>query len=127
MKTSRNPETIHPPLGLYSHQVKVEGQPQWLVMAGQVGRTADGSVPADPIEQLSAALENVKRNLDAAGMSIADIVKVTWYLVGDIDTDRRREVTTRWLGDHRPCSTLLYVARLASPEFKVEVDAWACK
>ena len=127
MKTSSNPEAIHPPVGLYSHQIKVEGQPRWLVMAGQVGRTADGTVPPDPIEQLTLALENVSRNLEAADMSVDDVVKLTWYLVGDIDADRRREMTAKWLGDHRPCSTLLYVSRLAAPEYKVEVDAWACR
>jgi 2-iminobutanoate/2-iminopropanoate deaminase len=29
------------------------------------------------------------------------------------------------LGDDPPCMTLPYVAGLAAPQFKVEVDAWA--
>ncbi|HKC18412.1 MAG TPA: RidA family protein [Candidatus Dormibacteraeota bacterium] len=127
MKAPRNPETIHPPLGAYSHQVAIEGQARWLVMAGQVGRAVDGTVPADPIEQLSLALENVKRNLEAGGMGVEDVVKVTWYLVGDMDAARRRDVISRWLGDTRPASTLVVVAALAAPEYKVEVDAWACR
>ncbi len=126
MRTPRNPETIHPPVGFYSHQIAVEGQARWLLMSGQVGRTREGTVPEDPIEQLSLAIENVQRCLDAAGMTVNDVVKVTWYLVGDVDDARRREVTGRWLGEHRPCSTLVYVARLVTPEYRVEVDAWAC-
>jgi hypothetical protein len=31
------------------------------------------------------------------------------------------------LGDHVTTSTLVYVTGLASPEYKVEVDAWAAR
>jgi 2-iminobutanoate/2-iminopropanoate deaminase len=123
----RNPDTIHAPLGAYSHQVEVPGGSRWLVMAGQVGKTLDGRVPEDPIEQAEVALENIKRNLDAAGMGVGDVVKLTWYIVGQIDAQRRREMLTRWLGDHRPASTFIYVAGLASPEYRVEIDAVACR
>lgn len=125
--TFRNPDGIHPPVGAYAHQSEVIGDQRWLVMAGQVGRTADGTVPADPLVQIEVALENVRRNLAGAGMEIKDLVKLTWYLVGDIDSGRRREIATAWLGGHQPCSTLLYVSALAAPEYRVEVDAWACR
>jgi enamine deaminase RidA (YjgF/YER057c/UK114 family) len=60
-------------------------------------------------------------------METADLVKVTLYLVGDMDAARRRELLARRLGDHRPCMTLLFVAALASPDLKVEIDAWASR
>ncbi len=126
-KVARNPDTMHAPLGAYSHHVELLGPQRWLVMAGQVGRTSEGVVPEDPVEQVSAALENVRRNLVAAGMDVPDLVKLTWYLVGDIDTERRRAAIGDWLKGHRPCSTLLYVSALATPEYRVEVDAWACR
>ena len=126
MNTARNPKTVHPPVGLYSHQVEVTGSARWVAIAGQVGRTPDGRVPADPIDQISLALENVRRNLEAAGMVVTDIVKWNWYLVGDVDPAARRKVTAAWLGGHEPASTLVYVARLAAPEYRVEVEAWAC-
>ena len=127
MKTARNPDAVHPPVGFYTHQVEVDGPARWLAISGQVGRTPDGRVPEDAIEQLKVALENIRRNLEAAGMSIDDIVKINWYLVGDIDAAARREVAGAWLGGHTPASTLVYVARLVSPEYKVEVEAWACR
>ena len=126
-RTQRNPETVHPPVGSYSHQVEVGGSPRWLAISGQVGRTPDGQVPEGPIEQLELALENIRRNLEAAGMDVGDIVKINWYHVGDIDAAARREVVDAWLGDHRPASTLVYVTRLAAPEYRVEVEAWACR
>jgi 2-iminobutanoate/2-iminopropanoate deaminase len=127
MRTARNPKTVHAPIGLYSHQIEISGPARWLVIAGQVGRSTDGSVPPDPIEQISLVLENVRRNLEAAGMAVADIVKWNWYLVGEVDPAARREVTAAWLGGHAPASTLVYVARLAAPEYRVEVEAWACQ
>jgi 2-iminobutanoate/2-iminopropanoate deaminase len=126
MKTARDPVTIHEPLGAYTHQIEVSGPTRWLVLSGQVGQQEDDTVPDDPIAQLEVALENISRNLDAVGMTVRDIVKMTTYLVGDVDMQRRREVLAAWLGEHRPCMTLLYVAGLAAPRYRVEIDAWAC-
>lgn len=125
MKELRNPATVHPPLGTYSHQVEVVGPGRWLAIAGQVGRASDGTVPDDPGAQVELALENVRRNLDAAGMTVADVVKLNWYLVGQIDVARRRAVLVEWLGGSAPASTLVYVSALAAPEYRVEVEAWA--
>jgi len=121
----RNPAAIHPPIGAYSHQVEVPPGARLLAIAGQVGRTVEGDVPDDAIEQVEVALDNVRRNLEAAAMSVADVVKLNWYLVGQIDMARRREVLLAWLDGHEPASTLVYVAALASPEYRVEVEAWA--
>jgi 2-iminobutanoate/2-iminopropanoate deaminase len=125
MTQRRNPETVHPPIGAYSHQVEAGGGGRWLAIAGQVGRTVDGKVPEDPIEQVRIALENVRRNLEAAGMGVADVVKLNWYLVGQVDMARRRDALAAWLGANAPASTLVYVAALAAPEYRVEVEAWA--
>jgi 2-iminobutanoate/2-iminopropanoate deaminase len=127
MRTSRNPETVHSPLAAYSHQIEVREPARWLILSGQVGQDPDGRVPEDPIEQFRVALDNISRNLDAANMGVRDIVKLTFYLVGDMDAGKRRDVAAAWLGDHRPCTTLLYVAALAAPVYRVEIDAWACR
>jgi len=127
MKQSRNPDTVHAPLGRYVHQIEVSGESRMLFIAGQVGMRPDGSVPDDPVEQLGVALENVLRNLEAAGFDPADITKLTTYVVGEMDPGGRRAQLDRFFGAHVPTSTLLYVAALASPAYKVEVDAWATR
>ena len=33
----------------------------------------------------------------------------------------------RLLGDHVPTSTLVFVAGLAGPQYKVEIDGWAAR
>jgi enamine deaminase RidA (YjgF/YER057c/UK114 family) len=126
MKKFQNPATVHSPMGGYTHHIEITEPNRWLVLSGQVGLMIDGSLPYDPIEQFKAALENIRKNLDAAGMEIQDLVKLTIYLAGEFETDKRRAIMAEWLGDHRPCSTLIYVAGLATPDIKVEIDAWAC-
>ncbi|WDO04599.1 RidA family protein [Streptomyces murinus] len=123
---SRNPLQVHTPVAEYTHQMEAGPSARWLVLSGQIGMRPDGEVPTEPIEQVSVALENIRRNLEAAGMSVADLVKLTFYLVGDMDPAQRRSAVAEFLGDHRPCTTLLYVSALASPALRVEIDAWAC-
>ena len=127
MKEFRNPQDVHVPLGLYSHQIEIKGNERLLVISGQVGMRPDGTVPEDPLEQIDVAFENIFRNLRAAGMDVRDLIKITYYLVGEIDTAKRREVVVSKLQGHQPCSTLLYVAALASPVYKVEIEAWASR
>ena len=127
MKTPRDPSTVHPPLAAYSHQIEISGAERQLVISGQVGMTAGGDIPEDPIEQLGVALDNVERNLEAAGMDLGDLVRLTTYAVGEWDNDARRRLLASRLGGHRPCMTLIFVAALASPALRVELDAWASR
>jgi enamine deaminase RidA (YjgF/YER057c/UK114 family) len=78
VKHARNPGSIHPPPAGYSHQIELEQSERLLVISGQVGMTQDGQVPGDPGEQFDLALANVLRNVEAAGMSAQDIVKLTF-------------------------------------------------
>ena len=47
-------------------------------MSGQVGMDQDGTVPEGTIAQLNLALDNVRRNLVAAGLDTSDLAKLTW-------------------------------------------------
>ena len=127
MKEFRNPPEVHEPVGAYSHQLEVKGNERLLLISGQVGMRADGIVPDDPLEQIDIAFENILHNLHAARMDVKDLIKVNYYLVGEIDTPKRRELIASKLQGHKPCSTLVYVAALASPVFKVEIEAWAAR
>ncbi|SHH85052.1 RidA family protein [Clostridium intestinale] len=126
MKEFRNPRNIHEPVADYTHQVEVSGQARWLVMSGQIGKYKDGPIPEDPIEQIGIAMDNIVKNLEASNMKVTDLVKIVFYLVGNIDNSKRVEAVSKVLQGHKPCMTLLYVASLANPSIKVEIDAWAC-
>jgi enamine deaminase RidA (YjgF/YER057c/UK114 family) len=127
MKEFRNPQTVHQPVGSYSHQIEITGNERLLIISGQVGMRADGTVPEDPLEQLEVAFENISRNLQAARMTVQDLLKLTYYVVGEMDTVKRREVIASKLQGHKPGSTFLYVAGLASPVYKVEIEALASR
>ena len=127
MKEFRNPQDVHAPVGLYSHQVEIRGNERLLVISGQVGMRKDGTVPDDTLEQMEVAFENILHNLHAANMDVKDIIKLSYFVVGAVDTEKRRELVQSVLQGHQPCSTLLYVAGLASPAYKVEIEAWASR
>ena len=127
MKEFRNPQNVHQPVGSYTHQVEISGNEHLLILSGQVGMREDGTVPENPLEQLELAFDNILHNLHAANMDVKDILKLTYFVVGEIDMTKRREIITAKLQGHKPCSTFLYVAGLASPIYKVEVEALASR
>ena len=102
MKIARNPQNIHPPVAPYVHQIEVTGPQRSLTLSGQIGMMTDGSIPEDAIGQLKIALENIKKNLASADMEIQDITKLVFYLVGDMDANRRKEIINDFLGEHLP-------------------------
>jgi enamine deaminase RidA (YjgF/YER057c/UK114 family) len=118
------PDRVHPPIAGFHHQAEVRS-PCWLVLSGQFGIRPGGHVPDDSIEQLAIALENVRWNLFAGDLQVRNVVKLTIYLVGDVDMDRLRAELARWLGRHEPTVSILFVAGLVGPSFRVQVDALA--
>ena len=122
-----NPETVAAPLSAYSHAIEVPPQARWLVVSGQVGIAADGSMPEDAAGQSEVVWNNIQRILEHAGMDIGDIVKMTAYLVDPADLAAYAAARTRFLGEHRPTSTLVYVAGLVGAGMKVEVEVQAAR
>jgi 2-iminobutanoate/2-iminopropanoate deaminase len=125
MKTFRNPDQVHPPIASYTHQVEISAGERLLFLSGQVGRRLDGTVPVDPAEQFEIAIDNLLCNLQAANMQVTDIVKITFYLVKPIDPVKHKEILLFKLQGFQPCMTLLYVPSLVTPDYQIEIDAWA--
>jgi enamine deaminase RidA (YjgF/YER057c/UK114 family) len=125
VRVARNPVSLHPPLARYSHQIELSGSERLLALSGQVGMGADGAVPDSAAAQFELALTNIARNLEAAEMTPADLLKLTIYLTEPVAPGRRAELLADLLQGHEPCMTLIFVPALAGPALKVEVDAWA--
>jgi 2-iminobutanoate/2-iminopropanoate deaminase len=122
------PATMPQPASRYSQLALAEGAARRLEISGQIGIGIDGTVAAGLAAQLDVALANVDLALAAAGMSRANLLKITVYLTENtseaVATYRARR--DAWVGDTiPPASTLLIVAGLASPALLVEVDAVA--
>lgn len=128
MNETRNPDTIHPPLGAYSHTVQVPPDARWLAISGQVGIDGKGRVAKDITAQSERALRNVIACLRAHGMSKRDLVKITAYVTDARYVTPFRDARRKVFGDDcTPTSTLVIIDALANPELLVEVEAWAAK
>ena len=103
--------------------------------AGVVGMPQASDPPAefpyDDFEQQARnSMYNIRESLALNGGSPADIVKLTWYVVG-LDLEKRAtlgKVLAEFFVDydnHKPPSALIGVQRLAQDWFHVEVEAVA--
>ena len=128
MNECSSPETVHTPLGAYSHTAKVPAGSEWLVVAGQVGIDPGGTLASGAREQAAQAFRNVVACLASQGMGRADIVKFQVFLTDARYIEDYRAARRDVIGDeHRPPSTLLIVKGLAAPEILVEIEAFAAK
>lgn len=120
-----NPKTAPAAFSAYSPAVEVDEHRRWLHVSGQVGADAEGRLASDPKGQIAQALENVLAVLAAAGMGREHLVKLNVFLTHREDIGLYREVRDRLLHGAEPASTLLVVAGLADPAWRVEIEAVA--
>ena len=113
----------------FSQAVDVAGAARVLVCSGQTATGDDGSPPttSDMGKQVELALSNLTTVLGAAGMTMADVVKLTIYTTDVDELLAAYGSAAAFLGDNLPAMTLIGVARLAFPELKVEIEATAAK
>ena len=111
---------------LYSHVVVVEGK-KTIFVSGQLARGPAGEVvgAGDMRAQLRQVGENIKAALEAAGATLADIVKTTTYVTDMDEYFKHQDVRMRYFAQAVPTSTTVQVARLSRAEFMVEIEAFA--
>jgi enamine deaminase RidA (YjgF/YER057c/UK114 family) len=84
------------------------------------------AMPRDMGGQARAALENLKRGLEAAGASFADVVTATRFVTDLSDQNALNRVWAEYFGDAKPATTTVQVVRLATdPRCLVEINAVA--
>ena len=99
-----------------------------IYVSGQVG-IRDGEIPDSFAEQMDIVFANMVEQLEAAGATMADVIKLTGFIV-DMDGERRTaysEARARYFSDDNPppASTLIGVSGLVIPVLQVEVEAIA--
>ncbi len=129
MRASRlNPDTIAPPVGSYSHTVRVEtADATWIYVSGQIANDAQGHLvgPEDLRAQTEQVFENLRAILEANGATFADVVKIQTYLTTMDDLAGSQEVLRRFLPSEPPASTAVQVVALVIPDAVIEVDVVA--
>ena len=125
--TRSNPEGIHQPFASYSHVVTAESARKLVFCAGQVPADAQGNVlpPDDFDAQAKMVMDNLTKALAAGGATLADVTKITVYIVNPHDVPKARGLLKTWFGEHPPGSTLCILRGLANPNFLLEIEAIA--
>jgi enamine deaminase RidA (YjgF/YER057c/UK114 family) len=99
-----------------------------LYIAGQVAADAQGKVVGtDMNTQLEQVLRNLQTALKSQGADFSHVAKITIYTT-DVDAYRTPEaaaIRAKYFGTRPPASTLVGITRLASPDYKVEIEAIA--
>ncbi|WP_026314192.1 RidA family protein [Actinomadura flavalba] len=127
-RTAINPWPWSGNLG-YSQGEVVSGAARTLYTAGQTAMSGDGEPQhaGDMAAQLALSLANLEAVLDAAGMSLANLVRLNVYTT-DVDLlFQHYGVLASRLGAAgvAPATTMLGVTRLAIPVLMVELEGTA--
>jgi reactive intermediate/imine deaminase len=107
------------PAGPYSQGVILSGRT--LYVAGQgPANPATGVMPDGIDAQVTQCLENVKAIVEAAGATLADVVKVNAYLKDMADFPAYNAIYKRYFPEPYPARTTV---QSDLPRFLVEIDA----
>ena len=111
---------------LYSHVVVASGQ-KLIFISGQLARDKSGNVvgPRDMRTQIAQVGENLRAGLEAAGATLADLVKTTTFVTDIDEFFRHVDIRHNYLGVGLPASTTVEVRRLSHPDLMVEIEAIA--
>jgi len=95
--------------------------------SGHVSVDAAGNIvgKGDAGAQAEQAFRNVEAALKAAGVTIADVTKITCFLVNVADYDAYAAVRLRLFPENGPASSTVVVKDLVKPEYLVEIEAIA--
>jgi 2-iminobutanoate/2-iminopropanoate deaminase len=97
----------------------------YIFVSGQVGHTdAQGREITGVETQVKQCLENIKRVLAAAGLSLDDVVKVTVFLRNEKDFAKMNEVYQSYFTKDHPARSTV-IAGLALPSMLIEMECIA--
>ena len=124
-----NPESLFSTAGYgFSHAIKAAGT-RTIYCAGQVAWDKDCNIVGTDIgTQARQALKNLKLVLEAAGATVADVVRIRTYIVGNKPEylEPVGAAIAEFYGDVTPAAnTWIGVQSLAMPEFLIEIEATA--
>jgi enamine deaminase RidA (YjgF/YER057c/UK114 family) len=106
----------------YSRAV-VDGD--WVFVSGTTGYDyASMTIAPDLESQTRQAFHNIAHALEQAGASLADVVRVHYYLTHHGDFKRVAPIFGEFLGKARPAATAV-ICGLVEPKMKIEIEVTA--
>ncbi len=113
------PDVPEPAPGTWSNCLVAGG------VAYLAGMTARGAELGDEYAQSTAIFTKIRHLVEAAGGTMADIVKVTIFVTDISQREKVWQARREFFTGNFPTSTLVQVAALADPSLKVEINAVA--
>lgn len=96
-----------------------------ILVAGTVGVEADGSVAPEAGAQADRCFAQIVDVIEELGGKREEVVRVRMFVTDIADADAVSAAFSRWMKPARPTGTLVAVAALYRPEWKVEIEAEA--
>ena len=109
------------PLGPYSQAI-VAGNTVYVAGQGPFDPKT-GKMPASFEEQVAQTLENIKAILEAAGATLADVVKVNVYLADLSNFQKMNEVYRRYFKEDYPARATVGTQLLGEMSIEIECVA----
>jgi enamine deaminase RidA (YjgF/YER057c/UK114 family) len=98
---------------------------EWIFVAGTTGFDyAQMTIVEDPAEQARQAFRNIEKALAEAGGTLADVVRVRYYVPDAADWPAIVAVLGEVFGTIRPAATALFCG-LVDPRMKIEIEVTA--
>ena len=111
-------------VGGYAQAFRAEGVSRLLFISGQIPESRAGDVPEGFAAQAQQVWSNVRAQLAADGMGIANLVKVTIFLSSREHAIANREARQQALGSHTPALTVV-ITGIFDEKWLLEIEAIA--
>ena len=106
----------------YSRAV-VDGR--WVFVSGTTGFDyTTMTISGDVVDQTRQAVANIDAALTEAGATVADVVRVRYFLADIADFERCVPVIREYFAGSRPAATMIQAA-LIDPRIKIEIEVTA--
>lgn len=118
---------VFPPRGPYAQAIKVSEASKTIYTGTITALDVDWNVVGvgDIREQTRVTIKNLELILEAAGATLADVVKTTWYLVDITHMPIVAEIRNEMFKGAVPASGTVPINNLYYPELLLEMEAVA--
>ncbi|MGI8791679.1 MAG: RidA family protein [Acidimicrobiales bacterium] len=96
-----------------------------ILAAGTAPIWSDGTCPDDAATQAARCFEIILEAIGELGATAADVVRTRMFLTDSADADAVGRVHGDLFAEARPVATMVVVAGLLRPEWRVEIEAEA--
>jgi enamine deaminase RidA (YjgF/YER057c/UK114 family) len=96
-----------------------------VIVSGTAPVWPDGSCSESVTDQATRCLEIIAAALGEAGAAIDDVVRTRMFIVSPDDADAVGKVHAEVFASVRPAATMVVVAGLLDPRWRVEIEAEA--